>query len=140
MLIVLSGHFHGIGQLVTENAGGIEGHTVVELLADYQEFRTHTGERATGFFRVLQFDIDAGQIAVDTRSVRLAESYSYDYDYRQFLPDTGSPTTPSNARPWRIVESGLQGRYSEADDEFSAHVEFQHPKLVHTLSIEVGAG
>ncbi len=71
VVIVLSGHFHGLGQLVTENAGGIEGHTVVELLADYQEFRTHTGERATGFFRMLQFDLDQGAIAVDTRSMRL---------------------------------------------------------------------
>ncbi|CAN5439636.1 hypothetical protein BH10ACT7_BH10ACT7_10810 [soil metagenome] len=139
VVIVLSGHFHGIGQLVTENAGGIEGHTVVELLADYQEFRTHTGERATGFFRMLQFDVDAGVVAVDTRSVRLAESYSFDYDYRQFLPDNGSTSTPSNARPWRIVESGLQGRYDAEDDEFGAQVQLQHPKLVNTLSIEVGA-
>ncbi len=135
VVVVLSGHFHGIGQLVTENAGGIEGHTVVELLADYQEFRTHTGERATGFFRMLQLDLDAGAIAVDTRSVRLAASYSFDYDYRQFLPDNGLATTPSNARPWRIVESGLQGRYSESDDEFTARVEFQHPKLVSTTGV-----
>lgn len=132
VVLVLSGHFHGIGQLVTENAGGIEGHTVVELLADYQEFRTHTGERATGFYRMLQFDLDAGAVAVDTRSIQLAASYGYDYDYRQFLPDNGLPTTPSNARPWRIVESGLQGRYTEEDDEFTAVVEFQHPKLVST--------
>jgi hypothetical protein len=139
VVVVLSGHFHGIGQLVTEDAGGIPGHTVVELLADYQEFRTHTGERATGFYRMLQFDLDAGAIAVDTRSVRLAESYSFDYDYRQFLPDNGSPNTPSNARPWRIVDSGLQGRYTEEDDEFGAYVRLQHPKLVNTVSLEVGA-
>ena len=138
VIVVLSGHFHGIGQLVTENAGGIEGHTVVELLADYQEFRTHTGERATGFYRMLQVDVDAGAIAVDTRSVRLAESYSFDYDYRQFLPDNGQPTTPSNARPWRIVDSGLQGRYTAADDEFMAYVELQHPKLVTTTTLTVG--
>jgi len=132
VLFVLSGHFHGIGQLVTENAGGIEGHTVVELLADYQEFRTHTGERATGFFRMLQFDLDAGAVAVDTRSVRLAASYSYDYDYRQFLPDNGLATSPSNARPWRLVEEGVQGRYDEEDDEFTAYATFQHPKVVAT--------
>lgn len=136
--IVLSGHFHGIGQLVTENAGGIEGHTVVELLADYQEFRTHTGERATGFYRMLQFDVDAGAIAVDTRSVRLATAYSADYDYRQFLPDNGLTTTPSNARPWRIVDSGVQGRYGDDDDEFTAAVSLQHPKAVTTESIAIG--
>lgn len=137
VIVVLSGHFHGIGQLVTENAGGLEGHTVVELLADYQEFRTHTGERATGFFRMLQLDLDGGAIAVDTRSVRLAANYSFDYDYRQFLPDNGLATTPSNARPWRIIEEGVQGRYSESDDEFTAWVEFQHPKLVVTTELLV---
>lgn len=138
VVLVLSGHFHGLGQLVTQNAGGIEGHTVVELLADYQEFRTHTGERATGFFRMLQFDIDAGAVAVDTRSVLLAASYSNDFDYRQFLPDNGLATTPSNSRPWRIVDSGLQGRYSEEDDEFTAWVNLQHPTLVDTTAILVG--
>ena len=139
VIVVLSGHFHGIGQLVTEDAGGLPGHTVVELLADYQEFRTHTGERATGFYRMLQLDLDGGAIAVDTRSVRLAASYSYEYDYRQFLPDNGLATTPSNARPWRILDEGVQGRYSEADDEFTAYVEFQHPKLVSTDALLVGA-
>lgn len=138
VVLVLSGHFHGIGQLVTENAGGIEGHTVVELLADYQEFRTHTGERATGFFRMLQFDIDGGAIAVDTRSVRLAESASADYDYRQFVPDNGLDGTPSNVRPWNIVDAGLQGRYTEEDDEFTVRVSLQHPTLVATHAVLVG--
>ena len=139
VVAVLSGHFHGLGQLVTENAGGIDGHTVVELLADYQEFRTHTGERATGFYRMLQLDLDAGAIAVDTRSVRLAEAYSADYDYLQFKPDNGLATTISNARPWRIVEAGTQDRYTEEDDEFGASVQFQHPKLVNTLTVSVSS-
>ncbi len=141
VVAVLSGHFHGLGQLVTENAGGIPGHTVVELLADYQEFRTHTGERATGFFRMLQLDLDAEQIAVDTRSMRLAASYSLDYDYRQFVPDNGMTNSPSNARPWRIVEAGVQGRYSEEDDEFTtSSVVFQHPKSVVTSALAAGTG
>lgn len=138
VVLVLSGHFHGIGQLVTENAGGIEGHTVVELLADYQEFRTHTGERATGFFRMLQLDIDGGAIAVDTRSVRLAENASAYYDYRQFVPDNGLDGTPSNVRPWNIVDAGLQGRYTEEDDEFTVRVSLQHPTLVATHAVLVG--
>ena len=91
VVIVLSGHFHGLGQLVTENAGGLEGHTVVELLADYQEFRTHTGERATGFFRMLQFDLDQGAIAVDTRSMRLDAAVSADTTTASSSPTTGSP-------------------------------------------------
>ncbi len=139
VVLVLSGHFHGIGRLVTENAGGLAGHTVVELLADYQEFRTPTGERATGFYRMLQFDLDGGAVAVDTRSVRLAATYSNEYDYPQFVPDDGDPLTLSNARPWRIVDAGLQERYGEADDEFTAFVEFQHPKLVATDALLVSA-
>jgi hypothetical protein len=132
VVLVLSGHFHGIGSIVTENAGGLAGHTVVELLADYQEFRTHSGERATGFFRLLQVDIDGGAIAIDTRSVRLAAASSADYDYRQFVPDNGQDQTPSNARPWNIVAAGLQGRYTEEDDEFTVRVTLQHPTLVGT--------
>jgi hypothetical protein len=138
VVIVLSGHFHGLGQLVTENAGAIPGHRVVELLADYQEFRTHTGERATGFFRMLQVDLDQGAIAVDTRSMRLDASVSADYDYLQFLPEDGIATTPSNVRPWNIVETGLQGRYGAEDDEFAAYVTLQHPKLVATDAVSVG--
>lgn len=48
IVLVLSGHFHGLGQIRTEDAGGIPGHTVTELVADYQEYRTHTGERGDG--------------------------------------------------------------------------------------------
>lgn len=138
VVLVLSGHFHGIGSIVTEDAGGLAGHTVVELLADYQEFRTHTGERATGFFRMLQIDIDGGAVAVDTRSVRLAASWSADYDYRQFVPDNGLDSTPSNARPWNIVAAGLQGRYTDADDEFTVRVALQHPTLVATGVVFAG--
>jgi hypothetical protein len=135
VVAVLSGHFHGLGLLRTEDAGGIPGHDVVEILADYQEYRTHTGERATGFQRMLQLDLAAGVIAVDTFSLRLDEAYGVDYDYRQFVPDTGSASTPSNVRPWRIVDSGLQNRYTEADDEFLARVTFQYAKSVETLGV-----
>lgn len=135
VVLVLSGHFHGLGQITTENAGGLEGHTVVELLADYQEFRTHTGERATGFQRLLQLDLASGGVAVDTFSVRLAATKSHPYDYRQFVPDNGVPSTPSNARPWRIVEAGLQDRYGDADDEFQVRVAFQYRKSVTTLGV-----
>lgn len=135
VVVVLSGHFHGLGLLRTEDVGGIPGHDVVEILADYQEYRTHTGERATGFQRMLQLDLAGGVIAVDTFSLRLDEAYGVDYDYRQFVPETGSPATPSNVRPWRIVASGLQDRYTEADDEFVARVSFQYTKSVETLAV-----
>jgi hypothetical protein len=137
VVVVLSGHFHGIGQIVTENAGGIEGHDVVELLADYQEFRTHTGERATGFQRLLQIDLASSTVAVDTFSVRLDASASFDYDYQQFRPDSGRSNSLSNERPWRIVEAGVQNRYTAADDEFAASVGFQYDKRVDTSAITV---
>ena len=133
--IVLSGHFHGIGQIRTENAGGIEGHDVVELLADYQEFRTHTGERATGFQRLLQFDLASSSVAVDTFSVRLDATASFDYDYPQFVPDTGLAESHSNVRPWNLVDAGVQGRYTAADDDFTATVSFQYDKRVATRVI-----
>ena len=135
VVIVLSGHFHGLGQIRTENAGGIEGHDVVELLADYQEFRTGTGERATGFQRLLQFDLASSTVAVDTFSVRLNASYSYEYDYPQFVEDTGLANSASNERPWNIVAAGVQDRYTAEDDEFTASVGFQYPKLVATESL-----
>ena len=137
VVLVLSGHFHGLGEIRTENVGGIPGHTVTELVADYQEFRTHTGERATGFQRLLQIDLAAGAIAVDTFSRELDASYSHPYDYRQFLPDTGDPYVPSNARPWRVVESGLQGRYRDIDDEFVTAANFSYPKAIETLGVTV---
>ena len=135
VVLVLSGHFHGLGQLRTEDAGGIPGHTVTELVADYQEYRTHTGERATGFQRLLQIDLAAGTIAVDTFSLRLDTPYGYDYDYRQFVSDNGSALTPSNVRPWRVVASGLQGRYTVEDDEFTARAGFQYAKSVETVGV-----
>lgn len=137
VVLVLSGHFHGLGQITTEDAGGIDGHTVVELLADYQEFRTHTGERATGFQRLLQLDLAGGAVAVDTFSVRLDATASYPFDYRQFVPDNGLATTLSNAQPWRIAEAGVQDRYTAADDEFQVRVEFQYEKSVTTVGVAV---
>lgn len=140
VVLVLSGHFHGIGSLVTPDAGGIPGHTVVELLADYQEFRTHTGERATGFQRLLQIDLASGGVAVDTFSMRLQAHASYTYDYPQFVPDTGSTATGSNVRPWRIVAEGLQGRYTPDDDQFLSTVAFQYEKTIATDRILVSGG
>jgi len=138
VVLVLSGHFHGLGQIVTEDAGGLPGHTVVELLADYQEYRTHTGQRATGFFRLLQVDVDGGAIAVDTRSVRLAESSGAAYDYLQVHQENGMPTAQTNNRPWNVVAAGLQGRYDALDDEFRIAVELQHDTLVATTAVTVG--
>ncbi len=137
VIAVLSGHFHGLGRIVTEDAGGIEGHTVVELVADYQEFRTHSGERSTGFQRLLQFDLAAGRIAVDTFSSNLGAHASFPYDYEQFVPENGRETSATNARPWNVLDAGLQNRYTAADDDFGVEIAFQYDKAVLTEGVYV---
>jgi Calcineurin-like phosphoesterase len=135
VVLVLSGHYHGVGEIRTEDAGGIPGHSVVELVADYQEFRTETGERATGFQRLLQIDLSAGAVSVNTFSQRLNASASYPYDYMQFLPETGLSNWPANGRPWNIIARGLQNRYDASDDEFVAKVQFEYTKSLSVSAI-----
>ena len=130
VVAVLSGHYHGLGAIVTENAGGIPGHTVVEMLADYQEFRTDSGERATGFLRLLQVDVAGGRIAVDTYSPRLDSARSTAHDYRQFVVENGDVARAANGRPWNILDAGLNDRYSIADEEFGVDVTLQYAKAI----------
>jgi len=82
-------------------------------------------------------DLASGGVAVDTFSVRLSADASFDYDYPQFVPDNGSEMSGSNARPWRIVAEGLQGRYTAADDQFAAMVRLQYAKRVDTDAVTV---
>lgn len=137
VIAVLSGHFHGLGRIVTEDAGGVDGHTVVEMVADYQEFRTHSGERSTGFQRLLQLDLAGGRIAVDTFSSNLGAHASLPYDYEQFVPENGHETSATNARPWNVLAAGLQDRYTPADDDFGVPVAFQYDKAVRTEALVV---
>ncbi|MDO8382473.1 MAG: lamin tail domain-containing protein [Microbacterium sp.] len=139
VVLVLAGHFHGLSRIDTTDAGGIPGHSVTELLADYQEFRTHTGERATGFQRLLQIDLAGGTVQVDTFSATLGEHASFAYDYEQAVADNGHDTSGSNARPWRILEHGLQHRYTAADDDFSVRLSFQFDKAVQTSAVTTSA-
>jgi hypothetical protein len=135
VVLVLAGHFHGLSRIDTTDAGGIPGHAVTELLADYQEFRTHTGERATGFQRLLQIDLAGGTVQVDTFSATLGEYASFPYDYEQAVADNGHDTSGSNARPWRILDHGLQNRYTAADDDFSVRLSFQFDKALRTSGV-----
>lgn len=137
VVAVLAGHYHGLGAIVTPDAGGTAGRTVVELLADYQEFRTGTGERATGFLRLLQWDLAAGRLLVDTYSPRLDASHAADYDYRQFALENGSATAPANNRPWNIVALGAEGRYGVEDDEFAVPVSLQHAKTLRMTALHL---
>ncbi|UTT61708.1 lamin tail domain-containing protein [Microcella humidisoli] len=139
VVAVLAGHYHGLGAIVTPDAGGIEGHTVVELLADYQEFRTDSGERATGFLRLLQWDLAAGQLLVDTYSPRLDATVSTAYDYLQFVLENGAESRPSNGRPWNIVALGAEGRYGVADDEFAVPVTLQYEKALGMTGLTLTA-
>lgn len=139
VVLVLAGHFHGLSRIDTKDAGDIPGHSVTELLADYQEFRTHTGERATGFQRLLQIDLAGGTVQVDTFSATLGEHASFPYDYEQAVADNGRDTSGSNARPWRILDHGLQNRYTVADDDFSVRLSFQFDKAVQTSDVRISA-
>ncbi|WAB83965.1 metallophosphoesterase [Microcella daejeonensis] len=138
VVAVLAGHYHGLGAIVTPDAGGIEGHDVVELLADYQEFRTASGERATGFLRLLQLDLAAGMLAVDTYSPRLAATAAHPYDAIQFLTENGDASRAANGRPWNIMSSGLNERYTVADDEFAVELALQYDKQLVMTAVTIG--
>lgn len=138
VVMVLSGHRHGVGAIVSENAGGIDGHTVVEMVADYQNYRGTDGARTTAFQRLLQVDLNGGKIAVDTYSQSLGARYGYPYDYAQAVNEApDSATVPSHERPWNILAQGPQGRYTEADDEFTVDLRLQYAKSVTTTALEL---
>jgi hypothetical protein len=52
---------------------------VVEMLANYQFFEVD-GERRTGYMRLLQFDVDDAEMAVNTYSPTLDDHNAYEYD------------------------------------------------------------
>lgn len=104
VFLVLSGHFHGIAtNVVTRDADG-DGPVVVELLADYQNFR-RDDRRDTGFLRLLQFDLDAKQMAVNAYSPVLDEYHSAPYDPdNRYGPEDDEFT---------IVDLNLNDRYDK---------------------------
>ncbi|WP_420176425.1 metallophosphoesterase [Luteococcus sp. OSA5] len=80
VFLVLSGHEHGVGRNVRDDAGS-PGHRVVELMADYQAYRAgRDGQGHAGFIRMLQLDVDGGRLTVDTYSPSLDSHRSRDYD------------------------------------------------------------
>ncbi|MCP2329805.1 lamin tail domain-containing protein [Actinoalloteichus caeruleus] len=107
VFLVLSGHFHGVSTVVQHEVGDGD-RTVVEMLADYQAFEVD-GQRRTGFLRLLQFDADAGRMAVNTYSPSLGEHNSWEYDG--------------------------EGRYGDADDEFVLDVDLLTPRKVETTGL-----
>jgi hypothetical protein len=81
VFMVLSGHADGQSTVIDRNVGDTD-RTVVQLLADYQYF-TVDGRRSTGFQRLLQFDLDASTVAVDTHSPVLNSFRVEDHDPRE---------------------------------------------------------
>ncbi|MGP5578545.1 LamG-like jellyroll fold domain-containing protein [Corynebacterium flavescens] len=95
--LVLSGHEHGVS-IVTRKDVGNEGNHVTELLADYQFYKVGSDELGlteiggygtdtplqfgAAFMRLLQFDLDAGEMIVDTYSPFLDNFGATEYDDR----------------------------------------------------------
>lgn len=95
VFLILAGHEHGVGTNVKPDVGEV-GNGVVELLADYQ-FYTVSADRlgltevggyqpsdqlrfGAGFFRMLQFDVDRGEMIVDTYSPLLDDFGATEFD------------------------------------------------------------
>jgi hypothetical protein len=96
VFLVLAGHRHGVGTNVRPPVVGDIGGGVVELLADYQFYTvpadqlglTQIGgynpadqlQFGASFFRMLQFDVDRGEVSIDTYSPLLGEFGATEYD------------------------------------------------------------
>lgn len=95
VMLLLAGHVTGVTINVRQDVGR-NGNNVVELTHDYQGYRIgtdHLGLTEIGnydgdtpvtfgatFFRLLQFDLDRGELSVDTYSAYLDEFGATDYD------------------------------------------------------------
>lgn len=99
VFLILAGHEHGVATNVKPDVG-VVGNGVVELLADYQFYET-PAERVglteiggyqpddglrlgASYFRMLQFDVERGEMSVDT--------------YSPFLDDFGASEFDTNKR------------------------------------------
>ncbi|MFJ3404343.1 hypothetical protein [Promicromonospora sp. NPDC090134] len=96
VFMVLAGHRHGVGTNVRPPVVGDIGGGVVELLADYQFYTVSAGQLGlteiggynpgdqlqfgASFFRMLQFDVDRGEVSIDTYSPLLGEFGATEYD------------------------------------------------------------
>lgn len=151
VFLVLGGHYHGVatkyGDPVTgEQSDAIEiaadtvavrnvgetGRTVVQMLADYQGYRSTQPaprsdvlDRDSGFQRLLQFDVDAELMGVNAYSPHLDSFEAYKYD------EPGMRGTP--AADW------TDGRYGPEDDEFVAKIDLLIPKELTATTWGLGA-
>jgi 3',5'-cyclic AMP phosphodiesterase CpdA len=79
VFLVLAGHFHGVALNIKRDVGGVDGRIVVEMLANYSLFQDD-GLRDTGFLRLLQVDVDAKKMAVNTYSPWLDKHNAWEHD------------------------------------------------------------
>ncbi|MGO1317198.1 MAG: lamin tail domain-containing protein [Cellulomonadaceae bacterium] len=153
VFLVFGGHFHGVvthyadpvtgEQVDAIPAGedtyaisnvGATGRTVVEMLADYQGYRSTQAEdptvtrddmldRDTGFQRLLQFDLDAGLMGVNAYSPTLDSFEAWQYDEPSFRGDNARysvrndefvvgvdliRSTTLTARSWAVTGAGSE--------------------------------
>jgi hypothetical protein len=114
VFMVLAGHHHGVALNIKRDAGGVEGRTVVEMMANYQGFEDPNGRFNTGFLRLLQFDLDAGLMAVNTYSPIRGEHNAWEYK-----PDD------------------IPDAYDDATDEFTVEVDLNtgYDKRIETVLV-----
>ncbi len=133
IFLVLGGHYHGVStqyadpvtgeqtdatelgdDIVAVSNVGASGRTVVEMLADYQGYRStllddptvvrsDMLDRDTGFQRLLQLDLDAGLMAVNAYSPTLDTFEAWRYDEPAYR--------------------GANARYDATDEEFVVEVD-----------------
>jgi len=95
VFLTLSGHTHGVALNIKRDVGE-QGRTVVEMLANYQFYEVE-GERRVGHFRLLQFDVDRSEVAVNTYSPYLDDHNADEFDTspnRDYLPEADEFSVP----------------------------------------------
>lgn len=109
VFLVLSGHNQAVALNVKRDVGGVAGRDVVEMMADFAG-HNRDGRRDVGFLRLLQIDVDAGTMAVNSYSPWLKEHNAWEFD--RFQPS----------------------RYDDADDEYTVPIELngRYDKRVET--------
>ncbi|MFC3493663.1 lamin tail domain-containing protein [Glycomyces rhizosphaerae] len=117
VFMVLAGHHHGVALNIRRNVNGVEGRVVVEMMANYQNFEDPNGRFNAGFLRLLQFDLDAGLMAVNTYSPIREEHNAWEYK-----PDD-LPYDYDDATDEFVVEVDLNTSYDKriATDLMAPH-------------------
>jgi len=107
VFMVLAGHHHGVALNIKRDVGGVAGRIVVEMMANYQNFTDPNGRFNAGFLRLLQFDLDAGLMAVNTYSPLRDEHNAWEYK-----PDD-IPAVYDDATDEFVVEVDLNTSYDK---------------------------